>query len=783
MKKLNKLVILYVLFALLIPGTFALTYILPIKYLSFVSFPSFHHKIIETIVILISILIFYRANKLYTETRDRRMAVIAAGFLAGILLNIFHIASSKVFPYDVLKTANIYKNPDLLYLLFGNWIYAITLFIPIFYTFQPVKEQDINFRKKIFIIFIISALLIILSDKILDPYIFSVSPFFTDKIMSLYNTLKIVNDAFFILAVFIYADMRIFCNFKILSKFVTGLIILEFGQLVFLNQPGHYIPLYGISAHLIKIIGFIFIFIGLTDIQIKNLCISIRQKLAAYFSLFLIFSYLIFVSLSAIAFNIKFSSYSSFIFLEFFIITNILQYMMSLEFVIPIANIIKGIERFIPGKAPVAIPVVSNDEIGLLSNEINMLAELNWKYTQELLSRHENEKLLRDIILEIRKLKNPDEIYNYLIINLISLFNVRRSLYLNFDEHHNLFVKNEYIVKSEYKSLLNEPVLEAKFTKELIPAPSQIIIVNDVNTEIYEESLKIYLLNNQIQAFLLYPISKPIFEKAPEEILGIMMITSLCPRSWSLNEIELFKLVNDAVSVVYLEMVQRLEVEKIRDNFIATLTHDLKSPIFAEQKAIEFMLSKKPETQLKEFSEYLEDIYKTNEELLRIVNNLLAVYHYESGSLKLTILKTSLNEIIDETLRSLKHLVKDNNSEIITNIQENLPEVKIDKLEINRVLTNLITNAIKHNSKGVKITISAQKTDNEVQVAVSDNGQGITEAEKSRIFQRYPSVKREVGTGLGLYLSKQIIEAHNGRIWFETELGKGTTFYFTVPAA
>ena len=98
-----------------------------------------------------------------------------------------------------------------------------------------------------------------------------------------------------------------------------------------------------------------------------------------------------------------------------------------------------------------------------------------------------------------------------------------------------------------------------------------------------------------------------------------------------------------------------------------------------------------------------------------------------------------------------------------------------------RVFSNLIGNAIKHTRKGTQINISASRKDRFIKFAIQDNGEGIPKEQINMIFQRYPMEKRKIGTGLGLYLSKQIVEAHAGKIWFETKEGVGTTFYFTLP--
>jgi len=270
-------------------------------------------------------------------------------------------------------------------------------------------------------------------------------------------------------------------------------------------------------------------------------------------------------------------------------------------------------------------------------------------------------------------------------------------------------------------------------------------------------------------------------EEKKEQIIGTTMICSPIPRIWTSDETDFFKLIVEAVSVIFLEIRQREETEKIRKTFLATLTHDLRSPLNAEQKALEAILAGKFGTSLDNFSEYLNDMYSTNEELLRLVNNILSVYHYESGNCVLNSEPADIKELIEIAVKSIQPLAKDKKINIITSIRSDLPKILLDKDEINRVLVNLISNAVKHNPKGKNINVEAEKIDNEIRISVSDNGSGIHESERSKIFQRYPTEKRKIGTGLGLYLSKQIIDAHNGKIWFTTKEYKGTTFYFTLP--
>ncbi len=229
------------------------------------------------------------------------------------------------------------------------------------------------------------------------------------------------------------------------------------------------------------------------------------------------------------------------------------------------------------------------------------------------------------------------------------------------------------------------------------------------------------------------------------------------------------------------EIVELVELINQKNTFVAGLTHDLRSPIFAEQKALEVLLSKKAGIEFEPFWETLQDIYKTNEELLYMVNNYLSLYHYESGKLEPNLKAVNIADLVNSAVRSIKYLAKHQDTTINIDIQPDLPFIKVDKGQIISVLVNLISNAIKHNTKGKDIEIKVRKVDFSIEVSVKDNGKGIPEAEQPNIFERYPIKKREIGTGLGLYLAKQIVEVHNGEIWFETQEGIGTTFIFSLP--
>jgi len=396
-----------------------------------------------------------------------------------------------------------------------------------------------------------------------------------------------------------------------------------------------------------------------------------------------------------------------------------------------------------------------------------------------------NEKDIRSIIVEGRKSINHDDLFSYVLNQISDIFNVERVLHIHYRENnHAIYVENEVLKNSNLDSLLCKTILSPDQTQEIMPKSfDQVIAIDDINTQIENKELRDFLLNYKIHSLMVYPRSSRITAETSNEIVATTIICSSNVRKWLSDEMETFKLAIDMVSTMYFEIIQRIESEELRGTFLATLTHDLRSPINAEQKAIEAIILKKFGTSLEDFSEYLEDIYRTNEELLRIVNNILSVYHYESGRFELNQESNDINEIINSVVRSIRPLAQEKNTDINVITEGNIPLAFIDRGEINRVILNLVGNAIKHNQPNTDVTIKARRVNNEIEISISDNGKGISPEDRPKIFQRFPTLKRKVGTGLGLYLSKQIVEAHGGNIWFETEEQKGTTFYFTLPVS
>lgn len=226
------------------------------------------------------------------------------------------------------------------------------------------------------------------------------------------------------------------------------------------------------------------------------------------------------------------------------------------------------------------------------------------------------------------------------------------------------------------------------------------------------------------------------------------------------------------------------EMERLRDDFIATLTHDLRTPLLASIQTLKFFL----DGSLGELEErqkvLLSTMQKSNEDLLGLVNALLEVYKYDAGKLDLCKTNFILKDLVTQCFRELELLAQNKKLEFNLNYKADAGlTINADRGEIRRVITNLCGNAINYTKMGGKIDIEVSEECGDVIFSVRDNGNGIPAEDIPNLFKRFSqgtTKKRSTGTGLGLYLSRQIVEAHDGKIWLESKVNKGSEFSFLL---
>ena len=219
--------------------------------------------------------------------------------------------------------------------------------------------------------------------------------------------------------------------------------------------------------------------------------------------------------------------------------------------------------------------------------------------------------------------------------------------------------------------------------------------------------------------------------------------------------------------------------DEVKSVFLTTVAHEIKNPLNAINLHARdtFELLDEPCTEIETMKENQRTIEKMVVRIDRIVVELMDTVAIEQGRLALDISSVRLSQLLRESAK----IVSFGNNEIVFNLDESLPPIRADYARIIQVITNLLSNSIQHTQNGV-ITITLERKGSNQLVSVADNGEGMSEEIKEKAFEGYVSVSREYWRhGIGLFVCHQIIEAHGGKIWIESELGKGTKVSFTLP--
>jgi PAS domain S-box-containing protein len=242
------------------------------------------------------------------------------------------------------------------------------------------------------------------------------------------------------------------------------------------------------------------------------------------------------------------------------------------------------------------------------------------------------------------------------------------------------------------------------------------------------------------------------------------------------------------VRVVH-DVTRERELEQLKEEFMSTISHELRTPLFSIQGFVQLLLESEEEIDSTTREEFLTIIQTQAVQLSEMVNNLLDASKFDEGRLKFEQQPVAMLDVINQTLLKLRGFAHQQKVELVPELSATLPTIIGDKERLEQALTNLVGNAIKFTPEQGKVTVSTSTPDNEILVEVGDTGIGIPSELQDKIFSRYYQVEDIVGegdkhgSGLGLYIAKQIIKGHGGRIWVESNgiPGQGSTFRLTLP--
>jgi signal transduction histidine kinase len=234
---------------------------------------------------------------------------------------------------------------------------------------------------------------------------------------------------------------------------------------------------------------------------------------------------------------------------------------------------------------------------------------------------------------------------------------------------------------------------------------------------------------------------------------------------------------------------ERDRMARMREDFVSRLTHDLRTPLIAADRMLGLMKEEVLGELSPAMAEAIDVMIHSNHNLLEMVNTLLEVYRYEADRKTLNFASIDLPELVREVVRELSPLAEEKGlelrfeSEKQANSELDWGQIRGDRLELRRVFTNLVGNAIKFTDSGViDIRLAEDRDKSYLIFSVRDTGPGISPQEQKWLFHRFRhGSHRRSGTGLGLHLSRQIVEKHQGAITVESELGKGSLFVVRLP--
>ncbi|AXI09374.1 PAS domain-containing sensor histidine kinase [Oceanobacillus zhaokaii] len=256
----------------------------------------------------------------------------------------------------------------------------------------------------------------------------------------------------------------------------------------------------------------------------------------------------------------------------------------------------------------------------------------------------------------------------------------------------------------------------------------------------------------------------------------VMLMTPLYDQSY----------VRGAVAVIR-DMTEERRLDILRKDFIANVSHELRTPISLLQGYSEAIVDDIAESK-EDKNELAKIIHEESLRMNRLVNELLDIAQMEAGHIKLNIEKVDLESFVQRIMKKFQGLANDNQLELSLKEDFSIPNASFDPDRIEQVFTNLIDNAIRHTSENGFVNVIVKNTENELYVAIEDNGSGIPEEDLPFVFERFYKADKsrtrnnqKKGTGLGLAIAKNIIDTHNGLLNVKSKLNQGTTFSFIIP--
>ena len=322
-----------------------------------------------------------------------------------------------------------------------------------------------------------------------------------------------------------------------------------------------------------------------------------------------------------------------------------------------------------------------------------------------------------------------------------------------------------------------------------------LIIVNPQTENIFKIETKL-LVGKSIIELMEFPSLRPLINLLVESPAGTEKIRDISRKELELNrnlilEVSTFPILREGeeigISVILHDVSREKLIEQMKTEFVSLSAHQLRTPLSAIKWTLRMILDGDLGDITKEQRDFLNKTYQSNERMISLINDLLNVARIEEGRYLYKQSSIQIEELIQAVVSSYKDEAERKKINLkFQRPKEYFSRVNLDEEKLGLAIQNLIDNAIRYTQPGGQVTVSLRRANMEIEILVKDSGVGIPEDQQERVFGKFfrgtNAIRLETeGSGLGLFIAKNIVEAHGGKIWFESEENKGTTFHLILP--
>jgi signal transduction histidine kinase len=471
------------------------------------------------------------------------------------------------------------------------------------------------------------------------------------------------------------------------------------------------------------------------------------------------------------------------------------------QMVVPIKALQAGAARIGHGELGQRISVKTGDELEGLADQFNEMAgRLQDSYTdlekkvetrtRELAQSVNELRALGEVIQAVNSTLDLQNVLTTIVTKAVQLSGADSGAIYVFDD-----LKQEFLLRATHgmdqamiAELLKQRIgLDTSFIPIAI-RQGESIHIPDIREE-PPNPINAIILRAGYRAQLAAPLTQR------GQIVGLLVVRRRDPGRFPKGTVDLIKtfaaqsglaMQNARLFSEIDEKSHQLEAEsKHKSQFLANMSHELRTPLNAIICYTELILDNIYGEAPERMRQVIERVQTNGRHLLGLINDVLDLTKIEAGQLTLSLADYSLKEVVDGVIIALEPLAVEKRLAFKAYLPARLPTGHGDERRISQVLLNLVGNAIKFTDEG-EVAIHASAANGSFTVAVCDSGPGISQSDQVRIFGEFQqadnsSTRRKGGTGLGLSIAKRIIEMHNGRIWVESDVGKGSTFFFSLP--